>query len=81
MYINFNRSYSFSFIYDEIIIESSFHLTHLRDFFNYDITILFRLDNELLDYKNKVIIENKKYNEDELYKLFNITDAELNTII
>jgi len=71
----------FSFIYDEIIIESTFSLNYLRDFFYYDITILFKLDNELLDYKNKVVIENKKYNEDEIYKLFSITDAELNTII
>jgi len=77
----FNIIKYFSFIYDEIIIESSFSLIYLRDFFNYDITILFKNDNEYIDYKNKVIIENQKYNDNELYKLFNISENELNNII
>ena len=101
----------FSFIYDEIIIESTFNLTYLRDFFNYDITILFtpfrifdvqsnrsepfisaleegilnengcKIDTESIDYKNKIIIENREYNEDELYKLFNISENDLSKII
>ena len=76
----------FSFIYDEIIIESSFHLTYLRDFFCYDTTILFRPNPsqfklESIDYKKKVIIENKEYSKCELYTLFNISENELNQII
>jgi hypothetical protein len=73
----------FSFIYDEIIIDSSFHLTYLRDFFYYDITILFTRDNpkqfelERIDYKKKVIIENNEYSNRELYTLFNISENEL----
>lgn len=99
----------FSFIYDEIIIDSSFDLSYLRDFFNYDITILFtpfriedaqsncsnsfisapgilnenwyKTDNEFIDYKNKIIIENKEYSEEEIYKLFNISVIELEKIL
>jgi hypothetical protein len=72
----------FSFIYDEIIIESSFSLSYLCDFFYYDISILFKTQVDLnIDYKNKVIIENKEYNNDEIYKLFNITGKEINKII
>jgi hypothetical protein len=78
----------FSFIYDEIIIDSSFHLTYLRDFFYYDITILFTRENpsqqfelERIDYKKKVIIENKEYSNRELYTLFNISENELSKII
>jgi hypothetical protein len=71
----------FSFIYDEIIIESSFNLSYLSEFFYYDVTILFKTDNEFVDYKNKFIIENKEYNNDEIYKLFNITEKEINKII
>jgi hypothetical protein len=69
----------FSFIYDEIIIVSAFNLTCLRESFNYDSSIMF---NECeSDYKNKIIIENKEYSEDELYKLFNITYGEINKIL
>jgi hypothetical protein len=71
----------FSFIYDEIIIESSFNLSYLSEFFYYDVTILFKTNNEFVDYKNKFIIENKEYNNDEIYKLFNITEKEINKII
>jgi hypothetical protein len=73
----------FSFIYDEIIIISDFNLDYLINYFNYDTTILFKsdIDSVLLDYKYRVIIENKEYIEDELYKLFNITEKEIKKII
>ena len=71
----------FSFIYDEIIIESSFDLTYLREFFYYDVTILFNTDSKSIDYKNKFIIENQEYNEDKLYKLFNISENKISNII
>jgi hypothetical protein len=72
----------FSFIYDEIIIESAFSLSYLRDSFYYDNTILFKTQSDLLiDYKCKVVIENGKYSKDELYKLFNIIEKEINKIL
>jgi len=70
----------FSFIYDEINIVSSFSLSYIRDFFYYDISILFKTDNEFIDCKNKVI-ENKEYNDDAIYELFNITEKEIKTLI
>ena len=71
-----------SFIYDEIIIISDFNLDYLKNYFNYDITILFKstIETEIIDYKYKVVIE-KEYIEYELYKLFNITEKEINKII
>ena len=73
----------FSFVYDEINIISDFKLDYLKNNFNYDVTILFKynIDNKLIEYKSKVIIEDKEYIEDELYKLFNITEKEINRII
>jgi hypothetical protein len=71
-----------SFIYDEIIIISEFNLDYLKNYFNYDITILFKstVETEIIDYKCRVVIE-KEYIEYELYKLFNITEKEINKII
>jgi hypothetical protein len=72
----------FSFIYDEIIIESIFSLSYLRDLFYYDNTILFKTDDvEFIDYKCKVVIENKEYSKDEFYKLFNTIENKINKII
>jgi len=70
----------FSFIYDEIIIVSAFNLTYLKEYFNYDITIIFN-DCEITEYKSKIIIENKEYSENELYKLFNINENIINKLI
>ena len=69
----------FSFIYDEIIIESEYTLTHLIEYFNYDKTILFTNNCENNEYKKKVIIENKNYSQEELYELFGVT--EINSIL
>ena len=81
--IFFNIIKYFSFVYDEINIISDFKLDYLKNNFNYDVTILFKynIDNKLIEYKSKVIIEDKEYIEDELYKLFNITEKEINRII
>lgn len=81
--IFFNIIKYFSFVYDEINIISDFKLDYLKNNFNYDVTILFKynIDNKLIEYKSKVIIEDKEYIEDELYKLFNITEKEIRKII
>jgi hypothetical protein len=72
----------FSFIYDEIIIESLFSLDYLKQYFYYDISILFRTndENKVDDYKYKVVLENKEYTDDAIYELFNISDIEINKI-
>jgi hypothetical protein len=71
----------FSLIYDEIIVDSLFSISYLRNYFYYDKTILFETKHELIDYKNKVIIKHEEYSEDSLYKLFNITKDEINNLI
>jgi hypothetical protein len=71
----------FSFIYDEIIIESSDELSYLIEHFNYDETIFFKNNCENIEYIKKVIVENKNYSQEELYELFNVTYNEINSII
>jgi hypothetical protein len=73
----------FSFIYDEIVILSIHNLDYLKQYFEYDITILFNstVETELLDYKCKVIIEEKEYTKNEYYNLFNISEYEINILI
>ncbi len=71
----------FSFIYDEINIVSILDLDYLKKQVEYDITILFNTEDERIDYKNKVVIEDKEYSEDELYELFNISNNDINKII
>jgi hypothetical protein len=74
-----------SFIYDEIILESNFSLEFLKDYFNYDNTIVFTNDliskSETINFIKKVNIENKFHSNDDLYKLFNISFLEINKII
>ena len=59
----------FSYIYDEIIIESEFSLDYLKQHFYYDISILFvkNDENKFNDYKSKLAIEDKQYTDDEFY--------------
>ena len=71
----------FSFVYDEINIVSEFNIDYLKKYFEYDITIFFNIEYKLLDYKCRVIIEEKEYTENELYKIFNISESELEKII
>ena len=73
----------FSYIYDEIIIESEFSLDYLKQHFYYDISILFvkNDENKFNDYKSKLAIEDKQYTDDEFYELFNISEVEINKLI
>lgn len=72
----------FSFIYDEIIILSIHDLDYLKQYFEYDNTILFENNiSEKIEHKFSFTIENEEYDNFELYKLFNITEKDLNSII
>lgn len=70
----------FSFMYDEIIIESRYNLFFLKQHFHYDITILFNT-SAIDEYKIKVIIENIEYTDSEMHQLFNISNSDLNKFI
>jgi hypothetical protein len=69
-----------SFIYDEIVIQSSFNLMYLIHHFAYDTTILFKTD-ETIDFVNKVVIENPTYTKEQLHTLFHINEMKLNNIM
>ena len=71
----------FSFIYDEIIIESSDELSYLIEYFNYDKSIFFKNNCESIEHIKKVIVENKNYSQEELYELFGVTYNEITNII
>jgi hypothetical protein len=71
----------FSFIYDEIIIESTDDLSYLIEQFNYDETIFFKNNCENIEYIKKISIEDKNYSQEELYKLFGVTYNEINSIL
>ena len=72
----------FSFIYDEINIISDLNVDNLKKHFLYDNTILFKSNLDLLvNFKCNVIFENKEYTDDNIYKLFNITENEINKLI
>ena len=79
----FNVIKYFSFIYDEINIVSDLNVDYLKKHFEYDNTIIFKsiAETELLDYKCRVIFEDKEYSDHDIYKLFNITKNELEKII
>jgi hypothetical protein len=68
----------FSFIYDEIVIE---HCDKLIEHFKYDETIFFTNNCENMEYKKKVIIEDKNYSQEELYELFGVTYTEIKSIL
>ena len=69
-----------SFIYDEINIISNYDIEYLKTYFSYDNTIIFKsVENNVV--KCKVIIEDKEYNQYELYKLFNINESFLYKLI
>jgi hypothetical protein len=72
----------FSFIYDEINIVCDHNLDFFEKELYYDKTILFKSNLDLLvNFKCKVIFENKEYTDDNIYKLFNITEYEINKLI
>lgn len=72
----------FSFIYDEIIIESTLNLDFIREYFFYDDTICLQTTgSEYITYINKVVIDDIDYDYDKLYRLFNITEIDINRII
>jgi hypothetical protein len=71
----------FSFIYDEIIIESIYNVDFLKDYFNYDNTIVFEDSSIINDFKKKIVIEEKNYTDLDLYNLFNIQEVEIKQII
>lgn len=68
----------FSFIYDEIIINSNKNIQQIKDRFYYDNTIIFNLNLDNIDFKKKFEFNNKLNNLEEIYNIMNINNDILN---
>ncbi len=65
----------FSYVYDEIIINSN-HVDELKKFFFYDTTIKYnQLNNK---YTKKITFTKKKYELNEIYEIMNINEEIIN---
>lgn len=65
----------FSFIYDEIIIQSQKNINLIKEIFNYDNTIKYNIDLTGMDIKQYFTFKtNTCYNVNDIYNIMNITD-------
>lgn len=67
----------FSYIYDEIIIESSKNINEIRNIFYYDNTIKYNIDIKNIDFKEEFSFEENDYNNDKIYKIISINEKDL----
>ena len=65
----------FSYIYDEIIIQSSNNIDKIRDIFYYDNTIKYNAELNGLDIKQQFNFQNDCYTINEIYDIMNINDT------
>ena len=68
----------FSFIYDEIIINSKNDIQFIKNNFYYDNTIKFNLNLNNVDFKKRFEFNNKLSSLEEIYNVMNINDDILN---
>lgn len=76
----FNSIKYFSYIYDEIIINSTKDITSIKDKFYYDDTIKFNIEFKELDFKKTYSFKNDNYSINEIYEIMNINDEILELI-
>ena len=63
-----------SYIYDEIIIQSSKNIDKIRNKFDYDNTIKYNVEIIGLDIKKVFNFQNNCYTINEIYKIMNINE-------
>jgi len=68
----------FSFIYDEIIIESSNNIEEIKKTFYYDNTIKYNIELKDINLKKEYIFDKNHYLIDEIYNMMNIDNNKLN---
>lgn len=68
----------FSFIYDEIIIESSKNIDEIKNKFYYDNTIKYNIELKDINLKQEYIFDKNHYLIDEIYNMMNIDNNKLN---
>ena len=67
-----------SYIYDEIIIQSSKNIDNFKNIFDYDNTIKYNINTDNMDIKQKFVFKkDNKYDINEIYKIMNIDDKLL----
>lgn len=68
----------FSYVYDEIIIQSSNDISELNQFFDYDNTIKYNIDVSNIEIKQHFNFQaNNSYTVKEIYEIMNITEKML----
>uniref|UniRef100_A0A6C0J9K8 Uncharacterized protein n=1 Tax=viral metagenome TaxID=1070528 RepID=A0A6C0J9K8_9ZZZZ len=67
----------FSYIYDEIIIISEKKIDKIRNIFDYDNTIKYNIELNELIIKQECNFQNNCYTINEIYKIMNITEQNL----
>jgi len=87
IYLNCNEEYFhllikpikyFSYVYDEIIIQSKKNIELLRDTFYYDNTIKYNMELNELDIKQQFNFQNDCYVINEIYEIMNIDNDKIN---
>ena len=68
----------FSYVYDEIIIQSKKNIELLRDTFYYDNTIKYNMELNELDIKQQFNFQNDCYVINEIYEIMNIDNDKIN---
>ena len=68
----------FSYIYDEIIIQSSKNIDKIRNKFDYDNTIKYNVELNGLDIKKEYFFENENYCLNDIYEIMNVNEQTIN---
>jgi len=68
----------FSYIYDEIIIQSEKNIKLIIDTFNYDNTIKYNIELNGLDIKQQFNFQNDCYTINEIFNIMNINNEKIN---
>lgn len=67
----------FSYIYDEVIIQSTKNINKIRNIFDYDDTIKYNTKINGLDIKKEYFFENDSYSLNDIYGIMNISEKSL----
>lgn len=70
----------FSYIFDEIIIQSHGKLDELKSIFDYDNTIKYNMNLDNIDVKQSFVFDKKSYTKEEIYRIMNISDELLQSL-
>jgi hypothetical protein len=70
----------FSYIYDEIVIQSSKNISLIKNKFYYDNTIKYNIELKEIEFKQTYSFQNNNYLLNEIYEIMNINEQKLELI-